>query len=75
IHPVYKFLFVGQLIFYLFALAGWMLANKNIKVKILYIPYYFLFMNYCVILGQIRHFKGQQSAVWERAKRAQPVKV
>jgi cellulose synthase/poly-beta-1,6-N-acetylglucosamine synthase-like glycosyltransferase len=74
-HPVYKIIFVLQVLFYLFALVGWILANKNIKVKILYIPYYFLFMNYCVILGQIRHFKGQQSAVWERAKRAQPIKV
>ncbi len=74
-HWVYQLFFALQLIFYLLAFGGMLLANKNIKIKPLYIPYYFLFMNYCVILGQIRHFTGRQSAVWERAKRARPVNV
>jgi hypothetical protein len=51
------------------ALLGWYLENKNIKIKLLYIPYYFLVMNYAVWMGVRRYFKGQQSVNWERAKR------
>jgi cellulose synthase/poly-beta-1,6-N-acetylglucosamine synthase-like glycosyltransferase len=66
---IYTLLFYGQLLFYSMALLGWYLENKNIKVKLLYIPYYFLVMNYAVWMGVRRYFKGQQSVNWERAKR------
>jgi biofilm PGA synthesis N-glycosyltransferase PgaC len=36
------------------------------------IPYYFVFMNVSVILGFLRWLKGSQSAVWEKARRAEP---
>ena len=66
---VYTLLFYAQVIFYFMAMLGWYLENKNIKVKILYIPYYFFIMNYAVWMGVKRYFKGQQSVNWERAKR------
>lgn len=59
-----------QIVFYLMAMLGWFLENRNIKVKILYIPYYFFIMNYAVYRGFFRYMKGQQSVNWERAKRA-----
>ena len=46
------------------------LANKQIKVKALFVPYYFFIMNLCMYLGFIRFLRGKQSANWERAKRA-----
>ncbi len=61
---------IGQLIFYILALTGWYLANRQIKVKVLFIPYYFFMMNYAVILGFFRYVKGSQSAAWERSIRA-----
>jgi len=67
---IYSIFFWLQTIFYTAALTGWYLQNKQIKVKILYIPYYFLFMNYTVFLGFKRYIKGKQSVNWERAKRA-----
>lgn len=66
---IYTPLFYAQVLFYFMALLGWYLENRNIKVKILYIPYYFFIMNYAVWMGIKRYFKGQQSVNWERAKR------
>tara|TARA_B100000809_G_C15137380_1_gene531280 strand:+ start:3750 stop:4475 length:726 start_codon:yes stop_codon:yes gene_type:complete len=66
---IYVGLFYAQIAFYTFALLGWYLENKQIKVKILFIPFYFFFMNMCVFLGFFRFIKGNQSVLWERAKR------
>ena len=67
--PVYDILLVMQLFFYLAGLLGWFFANKNIKVRALYVPYYFLFMNISVFWGFKRFLKGQQSVLWEKAAR------
>lgn len=69
-HAIYQYLFIAQVLFYLMALLGWYLANKQIKVKVLFVPYYFFIMNLCMYLGFIRFIRGRQSANWERAKRA-----
>ncbi|NQV03413.1 MAG: glycosyltransferase family 2 protein [Bacteroidia bacterium] len=66
---IYPWLFWGQLLFYIAALTGWLLEDKNIKVKLLYIPFYFFIMNLAVYLGFFRYIKRQQSVNWERAKR------
>ncbi|MBT3243719.1 MAG: glycosyltransferase family 2 protein [Bacteroidetes bacterium] len=58
-----------QLLFYVAALLGWFLENKQIKIKMLFIPYYFFIMNLSVFLGFFRYIKGKQSVKWERAKR------
>ena len=65
----YPFIFWLQLVFYAAALLGWFLENRSIKIKILFIPYYFFIMNLSVFLGFRRYLKGQQSVNWERAKR------
>jgi len=45
----------------------------NIKIKGLYIPYYFLFMNMSVVWGLKRFLKGQQSVLWEKAAREKAI--
>lgn len=67
---VYTFIMIAQGCFYTMALMGWYLNNKQIKVKLLFVPYYFFIMNLCMYLGFIRFLRGKQSANWERAKRA-----
>ncbi len=62
-------LFWMQVLFYSSALLGWYLENKSIKVKLLFVPYYFFIMNLSVFLGFKRYLKGSQSVNWERAKR------
>jgi len=66
---VYVIIFYLQVLFYLLALTGWYLENRKIRLKILFIPYYFFIMNYAMYLGAARYIKGQQTVNWERAKR------
>lgn len=66
---IYYTLFLLQMLFYLMALCGFWLEKRKIRHKILFIPYYFCMMNYAVVAGTLRFFKGKQSAVWEKAIR------
>jgi cellulose synthase/poly-beta-1,6-N-acetylglucosamine synthase-like glycosyltransferase len=66
---IYPVLFLAQIIFYLAALSGWYFENKKIKMKLLFIPYYFFIMNFAVYLGFARYLKGSQSVKWEKARR------
>lgn len=65
----YTWTFWLQLILYILALMGWYLEERNKKVKLLYIPFYFFIMNIAVYLGFIRFIRKKQSVNWERAKR------
>jgi len=58
-----------QALFYTMALLGWFLENRHIKLKILFVPYYFFIMNLSVYLGLFRYLKKSQDVNWERAKR------
>lgn len=64
---------IAQLAFYVVAMLGYLMRNKKIRFKILFVPYYFLFMNVSVYQGLVRLIKGKQSAVWDKAKRAEVV--
>jgi len=67
---LYQVVFYLQLVFYSTAIIGWILQYAKIKVKLLFIPYYFFIMNYAVYAGFIKYLKKSQSVNWERAKRA-----
>ncbi|WP_339660576.1 glycosyltransferase family 2 protein [uncultured Polaribacter sp.] len=67
---LYAIIFWLQLLFYAAALLGWFLENRETRVKILFIPYYFFIMNLSVVLGFFRYMKNSQSVNWERSKRA-----
>ena len=68
--PFWLTLLVGQLAFYILAGLGYLMQSRDIKLKVLFVPYYFFIMNFSVYLGFIRFLKGQQSVLWERAQRA-----
>ncbi|MBB6269812.1 cellulose synthase/poly-beta-1,6-N-acetylglucosamine synthase-like glycosyltransferase [Pedobacter cryoconitis] len=65
----YQGLFVLQCLFYLLSLIGLYFERRNVRIKALFIPYYFCIMNYAVIAGIIRYYKKNQSAAWEKSKR------
>lgn len=67
--PLYVLLLVGQIGFYTLAIVGFILEKRQIRIKALFIPYYFCIMNYAVLAGLKRYFSNQQSAAWEKAKR------
>jgi biofilm PGA synthesis N-glycosyltransferase PgaC len=66
---LYSLLFAGQLLFYFMAFLGFLLENRALRVKVLFIPYYFCVMNYAALMGMIRYFGKKQSSAWEKARR------
>lgn len=65
----YQVIFILQVIFYLLALLGYYFESKNIRIKALFIPYYFCVMNYAVLAGMLRYIRKNQSAAWEKSRR------
>ncbi|SEN94406.1 Glycosyltransferase, catalytic subunit of cellulose synthase and poly-beta-1,6-N-acetylglucosamine synthase [Mucilaginibacter gossypiicola] len=64
-------LLLAQVLFYLLALLGLVMEKRQLRIKVLFIPYYFCVMNYAVLAGIIRYFSTKQSAVWEKVQRKQ----
>lgn len=66
---IYTVIWILQVLFYLAALASWMLEKQGRKNKLLYVPYYFLFMNLNVFRGMKYLSTHSTSGAWEKAKR------
>lgn len=62
--------FLGQCLFYGAAWLGYRLEHRQLRVKALFVPFYFTFMNVCAILGFLRYWRGNTSGIWEKARRA-----
>ena len=65
----YQVLLIAQIAFYLSAYLGKLMESRKVRVKLLFIPYYFCMMNYAVLAGLLRYFFGEQSVIWEKAIR------
>ena len=59
-----------QCAFYLAALAGRALERSGRRSRLLFIPYYFLFMNLNVFRGTAYLATHRGRGAWEKAKRA-----
>ena len=66
----WSFMLAGQVLFYSMAGIGYFLENRRLRWKATFIPYYFVFMNWCVMLGFMRFRNGGLSGIWEKAARA-----
>lgn len=66
---IYTWIWILQLLFYLAAFLGWFLEKNGKKNMILYVPYYFLFMNLNVFQGFSYLRSHRSSGAWEKAKR------
>jgi cellulose synthase/poly-beta-1,6-N-acetylglucosamine synthase-like glycosyltransferase len=67
--PLFISLLAAQLLFYLLALVGWLLSHKKTQWFIFYAPFYFVFMNFCLVEGFIGYLRGTQTVLWEKARR------
>ncbi|AMP97184.1 Putative transmembrane glycosyltransferase [Pedobacter cryoconitis] len=65
----YQYLFALQVLFYVLSMIGFYFEQRNIRVKALFVPYYFCMMNYAVLAGILRYYQKNQSAAWEKSKR------
>ncbi len=68
--PLYSILLVSQVLFYSAGLLGWYRVSRNERPGPLQLPFYFLFMHYCIIAGCWRYLQKKQRAVWQKAERA-----
>lgn len=66
----YAFALIAQILFYVLAILGYAFRDRKIALKGFFVPYYFLVMNLAVFAGLSRYLKGNQSVVWEKARRA-----
>lgn len=66
---VYTIIWILQILFYLTAFSGYLLEQHGHKNKLLYVPYYFLFMNINVFRGMHYLKTHQGGGTWEKAKR------
>lgn len=66
---LYYILFLAQCMFYLLAFFGYIGSKKEIKNKILFIPYYFIFMNLNTFKAYSYILKKEKLAIWEKSRR------
>lgn len=65
----YNWTFYAQVVFYLLAFLGWLFVRSGKKAGIFTIPFYFVFMNYCLVKGFTRFATGHQTVLWEKSLR------
>ncbi|MEG1543739.1 MAG: glycosyltransferase family 2 protein [Tannerellaceae bacterium] len=65
----YSILLVLQILFYLIAWIGYKMEQRQIHNKLLFVPYYFMFMNINVMRG-VRYIAANKgNGAWDKAKR------
>lgn len=67
---VYLTLLQLQALFYGAAFLGWKLQARGMQPGVLYVPFYFVFLNAAALVGAYRFWTGRQSVTWEKARRA-----
>jgi len=68
-YAFYSLFLFCQMAFYLFAIIGWLLIIARKRAGILTIPFYFVFMNYCLVKGFLRFIQGKQTVLWDKSVR------
>ena len=66
---IYIFIFLGQLIFYVLSIVGYLFKTYKIKFKFAFVPFYFTFMNISVFFGFFRLISGNYKITWEKSNR------
>ena len=66
---VYFMLILLQILFYLLASIGIAYKDKSKLPTLLYVPYYFCYMNAAAFHGFIKYLSNNQSTSWRKAKR------
>lgn len=68
-----SYLFLGLFhgLFYIFGILGFIFKTKKLQNKFLFIPFYFLMMNFSALLGMKRYILNEQSVLWEKSQRLQ----
>ena len=60
---------IAQVAFYLAAIVGWIMMKRSKSAGIFTVPFYFLFMNWCLIIGFTRFAMKKQTVIWDKSAR------
>lgn len=66
---IFDYLLAAQGIFYMLALAGRIFIAAGWRMGVLNIPFYFVFMNFCMVKGFFKYAQGRQTVLWEKSMR------
>jgi cellulose synthase/poly-beta-1,6-N-acetylglucosamine synthase-like glycosyltransferase len=69
---IFNSLLLAQLLFYSLALLGRFFILAGLRAGILNIPFYFFFMNACLLKGFLQYRQGRQTVLWEKSVRINP---
>ncbi len=65
----YSVVFLLQLLFYVLGGIGFIFKDNKTNLKVLFLPFYLITMNFAQIAGLIRFIRGRQPAQWEKVGR------
>ena len=66
---LYTSFLLAQGFFYVFAFSGWLFVRSGKRAGLFTIPFYFVFMNYCLVKGLVKFIRGKQTVLWEKSFR------
>ena len=64
---LYRIIFLLQVIFYFFALLGYIFQRNGRYVKIFFVPFYFTLVNFACFRGFLDFLFSKNKAMWEKA--------
>jgi len=64
------FICMTQIIFYCWALLGWLFNKVKVLPAVFFFPFYFVMANAAIVVGTCQYLSGKSFVLWERVKRA-----
>jgi len=68
-NPIYIITFLAQVLLLIAIIAGWLLKDKEVSVKWIFLSYYLFMMNISIVQGFLRHIGGKQNVKWDKSLR------
>ena len=69
LHDIYRIFLVLQICFYALAFLGYIFNELKTRLKLIYIPFYFVFMNTALFAGFYDFMTKKNNVVWEKVNR------
>lgn len=70
---LYRFITDAQGIFYFAAGLGYICARRGLRLRVVYIPFYFVFANLAVLVALFEWVRGGHQPAWQRTERMTPI--
>ena len=68
-NPIYIISLLAQALILIAIVVGWLLKDKQISAKWIFLLYYLFMMNISIVLGFIRYAGGRQNVKWDKSIR------